>query len=49
MPWRPVPTLPALHGDPFDRLLIAQAGHEDFQFVSRDRLVHLYGAPQIVA
>jgi PIN domain nuclease of toxin-antitoxin system len=42
-------TLPSLHRDPFDRLLIAQARHEGFKFVSRDSHVASYGVPHIVA
>src|SRR3954447_2242696 len=31
-----VQLLPDIHRDPFDRLLIAQAKHEEFKLVSRD-------------
>ena len=41
--------LPKHHGDLFDRLLIAQARHEGFKFVSRDSHVARYGVPHIVA
>ena len=44
-----VAALPRHHRDPFDRLLIAQARHEGFNFVSRDRHVALYGVPHIIA
>jgi PIN domain nuclease of toxin-antitoxin system len=44
-----VETLPPYHRDPFDRLLIAQARHEGFEFVSRDSHVKLYRAPHILA
>ena len=44
-----VATLPFHHRDPFDRMLIAQARHEGFTFVSRDRHVAPYGVPHIVA
>ena len=44
-----VETLPHHHSDPFDRLLIAQARHEGFKFVSRDSHVARYGVPHIVA
>ena len=44
-----VETLPHHHRDPFDRLLIAQARHEGFKFVSRDSHVARYGVPHIVA
>ena len=42
-------TLPFHHRDPFDRLLIAQARHEGFKFVSRDPHIPGYGVPHIVA
>ena len=42
-------TLPPIHGDPFDRLLIAQAMEEGLVFVSCDRWVPAYGVRQIVA
>lgn len=38
-----VETLPLLHGDPFDRLLVAQAVNEPLQLVTHDRLVAAYG------
>jgi PIN domain nuclease of toxin-antitoxin system len=44
-----VATLPPIHNDPFDRLLIAQAHHEGFKFVSRDQRIPSYGMPHIVA
>jgi PIN domain nuclease of toxin-antitoxin system len=44
-----VATLPLIHGDPFDRLLIAQARHEGFKLVSRDSHVAGYGIAHIVA
>jgi PIN domain nuclease of toxin-antitoxin system len=37
-----VNTLPDLHRDPFDRLLIAQAQLEDLSLVSGDEEVHRY-------
>jgi PIN domain nuclease of toxin-antitoxin system len=40
-----VSTLPPLHADPFDRLLIAQARAENVTLVSRDRLLAGYGVP----
>jgi PIN domain nuclease of toxin-antitoxin system len=43
-----VGTLPSLHGDPFDRLLIAQAISEDMQFVTMDRLLADYH-PNVIA
>jgi PIN domain nuclease of toxin-antitoxin system len=44
-----VETLPHHHRDPFDRLLIAQAHYEGFQFVSRDSSIFAYGLPYIMA
>jgi PIN domain nuclease of toxin-antitoxin system len=35
-------TLPLLHGDPFDRMLVAQALVEDLVLVTRDPLVQQY-------
>ena len=34
--------LPAIHKDPFDRLLIAQANAEGAELVSSDQVVHQY-------
>lgn len=34
--------LPALHPDPFDRILIAQAGTEGLAFVTTDRVIRGY-------
>ena len=34
--------LPQLHSDPFDRLLIAQARHEDMTLISADGIVSKY-------
>jgi len=34
--------LPRLHGDPFDRLLIAQAQHEGLTLVSADSIMRAY-------
>jgi PIN domain nuclease of toxin-antitoxin system len=39
---RAAATLPAMHGDPFDRMLVAQAIAEDLVLVTRDRLVAQY-------
>ncbi len=38
-------TLPPLHGDPFDRLLIAQAMAEGLTLLTADRRVADYGGP----
>lgn len=37
-----VGNLPALHQDPFDRLLIAQAKHEGFTLVTHDKRLKAY-------
>jgi PIN domain nuclease of toxin-antitoxin system len=37
--------LPKLHGDPFDRMIIAQARIENATIVSKDRWFPAYGAP----
>jgi PIN domain nuclease of toxin-antitoxin system len=37
-----VETLPLVHGDPFDRLLVAQALSEPLRLVTRDRAVAAY-------
>jgi PIN domain nuclease of toxin-antitoxin system len=37
-----VRNLPRLHSDPFDRMLVAQAGVEGLHLVSRDRLLAEY-------
>jgi PIN domain nuclease of toxin-antitoxin system len=37
--------LPRLHGDPFDRALIAQARLEGLELVTGDRRLIAYGAP----
>jgi PIN domain nuclease of toxin-antitoxin system len=36
--------LPFHHGDPFDRMLVAQAKVENYHLVSGDEKVHLYDA-----
>lgn len=33
-----LPNLPAVHNDPFDRMMIAQAKHEDMLLVSADKM-----------
>ena len=40
---RVVSELPAVHGDPFDRLLVAQAEAESMHLVTHDRTLHRYG------
>lgn len=42
-----VDRLPLHHGDPFDRLLVAQAASEPMYLVSRDPLMKLYDCPQL--
>lgn len=37
-----VESLPLLHGDPFDRLLIAQALHEPMRLLTHDRMLASY-------
>jgi len=39
--------LPAIHKDPFDRILLAQAASEGCTLISNDRLVRQYAAPAI--
>ncbi len=41
--------LPPHHGDPFDRMLIAQALEENLTLVSRDRWISAYGVPHLAA
>lgn len=40
-------SLPLHHADPFDRLLVAQAGLEQFVLVTQDRQILPYGVPLI--
>lgn len=42
--WR-VRTLPPIHKDPFDRIIIAQAMLEDMTLVTGDKLLADYGVP----
>lgn len=42
-----VATLPAVHRDPFDRLLIAQALCEGLPILSADRQLDAYGASRV--
>jgi len=44
-----VRTLPTLHRDPFDRLLIAQAQAEGLRIVTRDEAVIAYAVPSLRA
>jgi PIN domain nuclease of toxin-antitoxin system len=43
-----VEKLPRLHGDPFDRLLLAQATEEPMRLVTHDRALAAYGESVIV-
>jgi PIN domain nuclease of toxin-antitoxin system len=40
-------TLPDMHGDPFDRMLIAQALTEGMMLATRDRLILQYDVPTL--
>ena len=44
-----VATLPTLHRDPFDRMLVAQAELEDMPLVTADRHLGEYGIPVVHA
>lgn len=39
--------LPHHHGDPFDRLLVAQSAAENLTLVSKDHRLDVYGIPRI--
>ncbi len=41
-------TLPPLHGDPFDRMLVAQALEENLILVTADRQLAQYGVPVLL-
>ncbi|MBA3489282.1 MAG: type II toxin-antitoxin system VapC family toxin [Longispora sp.] len=41
--------LPPIHRDPFDRMLIAQARHEDLTLVTRDAAIQKYEVPTLAA
>ena len=43
-----VEQLPPIHGDPFDRLLIAQARIEPMHLVTHDSVIGQYGNPVIL-
>ena len=42
-------SLPRLHGDPFDRVLVAQAIVEGLTIVTSDRRIQEYGVPVLAA
>lgn len=42
-------SLPLLHRDPFDRILVAQAQHEDLAVVTRDGRIPSYGVRVVEA
>ncbi len=44
-----VATLPSLHGDPFDRLLVAQAGLLDLSILTADTTIAAYPVQTLVA
>jgi PIN domain nuclease of toxin-antitoxin system len=46
---RAVGSLPAIHSDPFDRMLISQALTENVTLLSYDRLVQQYDVPLLPA
>jgi len=46
---RRIASLPNHHGDPFDRMLIAQALEEDCAIVTRDQHLQNYGAATVPA
>lgn len=39
--------LPRIHGDPFDRILVAQALHHDLTIVTSDGKIALYPVPTL--
>jgi PIN domain nuclease of toxin-antitoxin system len=43
-----VQTLPLIHKDPFDRLIVAQAMIEDMALVTGDHLLAAYGVPVVL-
>jgi PIN domain nuclease of toxin-antitoxin system len=46
---RAVRLLPNIHGDPFDRILVAQARVEGLTLVTRDKVMQQYELPLIAA
>jgi PIN domain nuclease of toxin-antitoxin system len=46
--WR-VRTLPPIHKDPFDRVIVAQAMLEDMTLVTADSILGRYGVPILLA
>lgn len=40
--YRYAESLPLIHRDPFDRMLIAQAIHHDLEFIASDEAIHKY-------
>jgi PIN domain nuclease of toxin-antitoxin system len=46
---RAIAGLPAIHADPFDRILVAQAQVEQLTLVTRDPLIDRYGIATIAA
>jgi PIN domain nuclease of toxin-antitoxin system len=41
--------LPRIHGDPFDRMLVAQCRSAGLTLVTRDRIIAGYGVPVLAA
>jgi len=46
---RAAAALPAMHGDPFDRMLVAQAAEENLVLLTRDPLLTQYRVPTMLA
>jgi len=46
---RAAAALPAMHGDPFDRMLVAQAAEENLVLLTRDPLLTQYPVPTMLA
>ena len=42
-----IKSLPKIHGDPFDRLIIAQAQIDKMTIITRDRIIPQYPVPTI--
>ena len=42
-----IKSLPKIHGDPFDRLIIAQAQIDKMTIITRDRMIPQYPVPTI--
>ena len=42
-----VESLPLIHRDPFDRLLVAQAQRKDLEIISADKVFDAYGVKRL--